>query len=153
MSTRTSDRPRLPVEARVLAPRVTRTASIVVVVGVFVQAALAGGFLAGHSALTDVHMAVGIPLVVSGLALVGIGLFGRRSRREPRRVLLARIGVLTSLLGTAILGILSGAGTRDLLVIHIPLAIVGMVLAVRLVGWADPRAGSATTLSGLGPDS
>jgi hypothetical protein len=119
----------------VLAPRVTRIASYVIVGGVLVQAGIAGGFLAGHS-LTDVHMLIGFPLIVSAFVLMVVGVFGRRIRREPKSVLLTRLGVLVALLITPILGLVAAAGTRDLLMIHIPLAIVSMGLAARLAGVA-----------------
>jgi hypothetical protein len=117
----------------VLAPRVTRVASYVIMGGVLVQAAIAGGFLAGH-AWNDLHMFVGTPLMVSALVVLVVGMFGRRIRREPTSVLVTRLGVFLALAMTPILGIVAAQGTRDLLMIHIPLAIIGMGLAARLAG-------------------
>ena len=114
-------------------PRLTRAAAVAVIVGVLAQAALAGGFLAGHAALVQVHMAVGGLLVLSGATLVVAGLVGRRRSREPRSLLAARVGVLLLLLVTASAGLAAGGGTRDLLMLHIPLAILSMGLSSRLL--------------------
>lgn len=116
----------------VLAPRATRVASYVIIGGVLTQAAIAGGFLAGHP-WNDLHMLVGIPLVVSALLLSGIGLIGRRrARTESKSTLVTRLGVFLAILITPIIGIVAADGTRDLLMLHIPLAIVSMGLATRL---------------------
>jgi hypothetical protein len=119
----------------VLAPRLTRAASFVIMGGVLVQAGIAGGFLAGHG-WNDIHMSVGIPLMLSALVLLLVGTFGRRIRREPKSVFFTRAGVFLALVITPILGIVAADGTRDLLMAHIPLAIISMGLAARLAGVA-----------------
>jgi hypothetical protein len=78
-------------------------------------------------------MAVGGLLVLSGATLVVAGLVGRRRSREPRSLLAARVGVLLLLLVTASAGLAAGGGTRDLLMLHIPLAILSMGLSSRLL--------------------
>lgn len=129
-----SARPQRP-RAQVSAPRVTTIAALIVMVGVLAQAALAGGFLAGYGGLRMIHMVVGMVLVVSAIVLVVVGLFPRRER-WPR--LAVRIGVLFALLLTGILGLMAGQGSRDLLIAHMPLAIVSMGLASRLITRSGP---------------
>jgi membrane protease YdiL (CAAX protease family) len=119
--------------SHVLAPRVTRAAAFTIMGGILLQAAIAGGFLAGHD-WNDLHMALGGVLIVSALVVLGVGLIGRRSRLETRSLLMTRIGVLIVLLATAIVGLVAGQGTRDLLMMHIPLAIISMGLSARLAG-------------------
>lgn len=131
-SVETSTRTPKPTVSGVSAPRTTRIAALVVMVGILVQASIAGGFLAGH-ALNDIHMIVGIPLVLSGMVLTATGLAGRRRNSEPASLVATRVGVLLVLLLTAVAGILAGQGTRDLLIAHIPLAIISMGLAARLM--------------------
>lgn len=121
--------PRRP-RARASAPRVTTIAALIVMVGVLAQAALAGGFLAGHGGLRTIHMGVGMVLVVSAIVLVVAGLF---PHRERGRRLAVRVSVLFALVLTGILGVMAGQGSRDLLIAHMPLAIVSMGLASRLV--------------------
>jgi hypothetical protein len=111
------------------APRTTRVTALIVMIGVLAQAALAGGFLAGNGGLTTVHMIVGMALVVSAIVLVIVGLF---PRRDHRRWLTIRLAVLILLVLTGVAGALAGQGTRDLLIVHIPLAIVSMGMASRL---------------------
>lgn len=120
----------------VLAPRVTRVAGSVVIAGILIQAAIAGGFLAGYAFLTAVHMLVGVPLIVSSLVLVAAGLVRRNGRREPASRLLNRLGVLVTLIATALIGMIAAGGVRDLLIVHVPLALIGLLLATRLVWWA-----------------
>lgn len=140
-SVETSARSTLPAVSGVSAPHTTRIAAFVVMVGILVQASIAGGFLAGH-ALNDIHMIVGIPLVVSGIVLTATGLAGRRRNSEPASLIATRVGVLLALLLTAFAGILAGQGTRDLLIVHIPLAIISMGLAARLVSAAGQVIGT-----------
>lgn len=118
----------------VAAPLTTRIGSLVVMAGVLIQASIAGGFLAGHD-LNDIHMIVGIPLLLSAIVLVVSGFVGRR-KTETTSVLVTRLGVLVAILLTALAGLLAGQGARDLLIAHIPLAIISMGLSARLFGAA-----------------
>lgn len=118
------------------APRTTRVGVWIVMAGVLVQAALAGGFLAGYGRLTTIHMVVGMALIASAMVLVVVGFF---PRRDERRRLVLRIGVLVALIVTGVAGTLAGQGTRDLLIVHIPLAIVSMGLAAQLGAAARRR--------------
>ena len=106
-------------QSPVAAPRVTRAGSFVITGGVLLQAAIAGGFLAGYP-WSGIHMLVGIPLVVSALVIGGVGLVGRRARTEPSEVRLTRLRVLVAILATPIVGLVAAGGTRELLVFHIP---------------------------------
>lgn len=118
----------------VAVPGLTRITAAVIVAGVLVQAILAGGFLAGRPGLVEVHMIVGVILGLTGIILLVGGLIGRRSNPEPVPVLATRTALLLALVVTLIAGMAaSELGTRDLLMLHIPLAFIIMGLAGRLL--------------------
>lgn len=115
----------------VAAPRVTRLAALVVFVGIPVQASLAGGSLAGHLWLRDVHMGLGALLTITGIVLLVIGVRGRK--RESRRLLWYRIGMFLVILTTGVIGVFVGEGIRGLLTLHMPLGIIAMGLAALIL--------------------
>jgi hypothetical protein len=77
----------------VAARRLTLIAAALLLAGVPVQAFLAGGLLAGRSAIGELHQPVGHFLVLLGFVPLVAGLIGRRWVKEPIRVLLVRFAV------------------------------------------------------------
>jgi CHASE2 domain-containing sensor protein len=119
----------------------TQALAGVIVAGVIVQSALAGGFLAGRPALRDVHEHLGYGLLAAGLALLVIGLLGRRSESAITVRLPTRIALVLALAVTVFVGMRASRGTSDLLMLHIPLAFGILALATRLLvqGSSDRR--------------
>lgn len=112
----------------VAARRATRATTGLILVSVFAQALIGGGLLAGRSGIGDLHQPVGHMLVVVGFLPLIVGLIGRRKHREPMRILAMRAGLGVLVLATMFAGDLTAGGTRDLLMAHIPLAV--LVVAV-----------------------
>ena len=96
-----------------------------------VQAGLAGGFLAGRQPLRGLHEHLGYGLLAAGIALLAIGLFGRRSAVTVQ--LPTRVGLAVALAVTVFAGMRAGRGSSDLLMLHIPLAFAIAALAARLL--------------------
>lgn len=111
---------------RVAAPRTTAILAGVLVLGVLVEAALAGGFLGGSHMWKSWHENLGTFLILIPLAslLVGLALY----RRQPEKVsMLANRVVLLVLVVTVVV---TGNAGGSLLAVHIPAAVamVGLVL-------------------------
>lgn len=113
--------------------RPTQALAGVIVAGVVAQSALAGGFLAGRPALRDVHEHLGYGLLAVGLALLLIGLLGRRYGSAVTVRLPTRIALVVALAVTVFVGMRASRGTSDLLMLHIPLAFGILALATRLL--------------------
>lgn len=120
-------------------PRVTRIGALAVVLGILVQATLAGGFLAGRTVLRDLHGYVGNSLLVVGAVVLLAGLVGRRSTPESAAELGTRAGLLLALAVAVFAGMRASRGSADLLMLHIPVAFTVMGLASRLFMVSSPR--------------
>lgn len=117
----------------IAAPRLTRLLAGAIMIGVMVQAVLAGGFLAGRPALRVVHQIIGHSLGLLGFLLLAAGLIGLRRTREPAARLATRAAIFLAAAITVGAGEMASLGTRDLLMLHIPLAISIMGLADSLI--------------------
>jgi hypothetical protein len=117
----------------VAARRVTRTAAVLLMAGLLVLAALAGCLLAGRGAIGDLHQPIGHAMVAIGFVPLLAGLIGRRRAREPGRLLGLRAALAAVVLTVMLVGDAAAGGTRDLLMLHIPLAIVVMGLSGQLL--------------------
>ncbi|HEX6939109.1 MAG TPA: hypothetical protein VF158_06825 [Longimicrobiales bacterium] len=113
---------------RIAAPRLTRAVAGLIMLCILLQALLAGGFLAGRIPLA-VHAGIGHTLGLLGFIILLAGLVGRRSAREPASTLAARITLFVAIAVTIGAGTIAHTGTRDLLMLHIPLAIFAMGIA------------------------
>jgi len=112
--------------------RSTKILAGAIVAGVVVQAALAGGFLAGRATFRDLHEYLGYVLLAAGSAVLVVGLLGRR-RSEVTVRLPTRVGLALALGVTVFVGMRAGRGSSDLLMLHIPLAFGILALATRLI--------------------
>jgi hypothetical protein len=122
----------------------TRIAAVVVMAGVVAQATLAGGFLAGHEGWHRVHDVVGSALPLAGLVLVVAGLAVRRV--ESAQLLATRVTVFVALVVEVVAG-KAADGTPNLLILHIPLAIVIIGGAATISTAARAQAAGTRTAS------
>ena len=118
----------------VVLPRTTRMIAGMVMAGVLVQAVLAGGLLAGRGLVGSLHEPVGHMLTLMAVLPLFLGLVGRWRTKEPGRVVGYRAGLAAMAVTAMLLGMLAVAGTRDLLMLHIPVAIMTMGFAAQLIG-------------------
>lgn len=112
----------------IAAPRVTRFFAGLIMLGVLLQATLAGGYLAGRVSI-ELHGYIGESLALVGLIVLVAGIVGRRSVREPGATLASRIGLFLAIVAAIGLGEMANHGMRDLLMLHIPVALIILGLA------------------------
>ena len=110
----------------------------------FGQAALAGLFMGGQSSAFGWHREMatvaGIALIVSIVAAI----LTRRLGQAPQWPIWATTGLL------ALMSLLAFAGFRSLPALHVPLAVITILLAVALAAWAlryQPTATASTDQS------
>ena len=96
----------------------------------FGQAVLAGLFMGGESSAFGWHREMatvaGIALIVSIVAAI----LARRLGQAPRWPIWATTGML------ALMSLLAFAGFRSLTALHVPLAVITILLAAALAAWA-----------------
>lgn len=109
-------------------PRVTRIFSGLIMLGVLLQATLAGGYLAGRLSI-EVHGFIGESLALLGLIVLVAGIVGRRTVCESGTALAARICLFIAIIAAIGLGEMAHHGMRDSLMLHIPLALIILGLA------------------------
>ena len=107
----------------IVAPRLTRAIAGLLMLGVMVQAVMAGAFLAGRPRLRPIHAGIGHTLGLLGILVLAVGIVGRFRTREPFSRLAARAALCLATAFTIGAGEIATLGTRDLLILHIPLAI------------------------------
>lgn len=117
----------------IVAPRLTGAIAGLIMLGVMVQAVLAGAFLAGRPDLREVHGSVGFALVFLGALVLVVGVIGRFRAREPLSRLAIRVALFLATVITVGAGEMAEHGTRDMLMLHIPLALAIMGMADHLV--------------------
>lgn len=125
----------------IVAPGLTRVLAGLLMLGVMVQAVLAGAFLAGRPHLRSVHAGIGHTVGLLGILVLIVGVVGRFRTREPFSRLATRAAIFLATAFTIGSGEIASHGTRDLLMLHIPLAIavVGMAESLRRAGRKSAR--------------
>jgi hypothetical protein len=109
---------------------VLRSLALLILVQVFLQAVLAGGFITGKVAFLGLHSANGIFLVLTSMAL------------PPAAVLLVRPGrgpwwpIVFSVALWLLIGVQVGLGFARLVGLHIPIGMSIMGLSAGLTWWA-----------------
>lgn len=121
------------VDASAAAPGGTAIGTAVIILGVLVQASVAGGFLAGSAILRALHAYFGYGLLSLAAVVLVAGLVARRSNREPLTILATRVGLFSASAATVFAGMRATRASPVLLMVHIPLSFVITALAARLL--------------------
>jgi hypothetical protein len=129
--------------------RLTQFLAGIIVVGVVMQAAVAGGFLAGRPTFRTIHEHLGYGLLLAGFALLTAGLLGRRSQSAAALLIPTRAALALTLALTVFAGMRSSRGSSDLLILHLPLSFAILALGVRLLLLSPSRSTSAGGLARL----
>lgn len=116
---------------------VIRSLTLIVLLQVLIQAALAGGFVTGHVSLLGLHSANAILLVLTSAALLPATILLVGSGRGPSWPI-----AFSALLWVAIL-LQAGLGFARLVGLHIPLGMAVMGLTAVLNWWAFAYRGPA----------
>ena len=107
--------------------RISLTSSAILMFG---QAVLAGLFMGGLSSAFALHREMatvsGVVLIVSIVAAI----LARRYGRAPRWPIAATVGLL------GLMSLLAFAGFRSLVALHVPLAVIVILLTAALTMWA-----------------
>jgi hypothetical protein len=111
------------------APRATIVLAYLLVVGVLVEAAFAGGFVGGHHMWKVWHENLGDFLVLFPLANLVVGLALRRRHPESRSMVATRVVLLL----LVVVVVVTGHAGGTLLAIHIPAAVATAGLLARQV--------------------
>jgi hypothetical protein len=101
----------------------------------FAQAALAGGFLAGHYDFLRLHNENGTWTGIAGLLLIGCAVVQWRPGRGPSWPIFASCALFVAEAGQIFLGY------ARILAVHVPLGVAITVVVVGLLVWAwrEPR--------------
>ncbi|MEU7904507.1 hypothetical protein [Actinoplanes sp. NPDC049118] len=124
---------------------VVRTLTVILLLQVLIQAALAGGFITGNVKLLGLHSANAILLVLTSAALLPATILLVRPGRGPWWPIAFSVGLWCAIVMQV------GLGFARLVGLHIPLGMAVMGLTAALTWWAFAYRTAAPVLAAGGP--